>query len=275
MMFAAYCLLVASEWLLPPVSGVIRGLAFAVVGIVASILSGGSSWPRAGSVGRFSFAAVLLVGVPEVAVGWGLRHVASNLWVVVLAVVPATVVLVVAQSSGDGVRRLLGPALAGLGGALLIVPLDVPGSLIGRVSLAVLVVCAIVIAIASVWIHRLLQVFGLAQSVAVFCLANALVLMAKGFFEGTGWGLSGGVWLGVLAQGVEGVLLVVLLRGMSPVWFGARYLVIPLLTVVEGYVVLRPEVTWRMGFGAALLAGSAAVLLLSREVDERGGLSLG
>ncbi len=70
------------------------------------------------------------------------------------------------------------------------------------------------------------------------------------------------------------VLLVVLLRGMSPVRFGARYLVIPLVTVVEGYVLLRPELTLRMGFGALLLAGSAAFLLLSREVDEGAGLSL-
>jgi len=66
----------------------------------------------------------------------------------------------------------------------------------------------------------------------------------------------------------------VLLRGMSPVRFGARYLVVPLVTVVEGYVLLRPELTLRMGFGVALLAGSAAFLLAAPGVDERAGLSL-
>jgi hypothetical protein len=273
--FAGYCLIVGSEWVLPAVSGAIRGLVFAVVGIVAAILSGRSSWPGVGSLGRVALAAVLLVGVPEVAVGWGLQHVASSLWVVVLTVVPAMVVLVVAQSSGDGVRRLMGPALAGLGGILLIVPAGVPGSVMGRVALTLLILCAVAIAIASVWIHRLLQGFGLAQAVAVFCLANALVLVGWGAFDGAaGWGLSGWGWVAALVEGAEVVLLVVLLRGMSPVRFGARYLVIPLLIVVEGYVVLRPEVTVRMGFGVALLAGSAAVLLLSRGVDERGGLSL-
>ncbi len=273
-MFAGFCLIAASEWLLPAVSGVIRGLVVALVGIVGAILSERRGWPGVRSVGRLALAAVLLVGVPEVAVGWGLRHVSNNLWVVVLAVVPAMVVLVVAQSLGDGVRRLLGPALAGLGGVLLIVPVDVPGSAIGRVALALLVVCAVVIAIASVWIHRLLQGFGVAQAVAIFCMANALVLSGWGVLEGVGWGLGGGGWVGVLVQGVEVVLLVVLLRGMSPVGFGARYLVVPLVTVVEGYVVLRPEVTLRMGFGAALLAGSAAYLLLARGADEGVGLSL-
>lgn len=273
-MFAGFCLIVGSEWLLPAMSGVIRGLVFVTVGIVAAILSGGSSWPGVGRVGRLGLAAVLLVGVPEVAVGWELQHVSTNLWVVVLAVVPAMVVLVVAQSSGDGVRRLLGPALAGLGGVLLIVPVDVPGSVLGRVSLVVLVLCAVVIAVASVWVYRLLREFSVAQAVAVFCVANALVLFGWGFIEGAGWGLSGWGWVAVLVEGVEVVLLVVLLRGMSPVRFGARYLVVPLVTVVEGYVVLRPEVTWRLGLGVVLLGGSAAYLLVSREADEGKGLSL-
>jgi drug/metabolite transporter (DMT)-like permease len=249
-------------------------LVFAVVGIVAAILSGRKGWQGLVRASRLALASVLLVGVPEIVAGWGLRHVSSNLWVAVLAVVPAMVVLVVAQSSGDGVRRLLGPALAGLGGVLLIVPVDVPGSLVGRVALASLILCAVGIASASVWIHRLLRGFGVAQAVAVFCIANALVLLWWGFFQGAGWGLSGWGWVGVLAQGVEVVLLVLLLQGMSPVRFGARYLVVPLLTVVEGYVLLRPELTLRMGFGALLLAGSAAFLLLSRGVDEGVGLSL-
>jgi hypothetical protein len=273
-MFAGFCLIAASEWLLPSVSGVIRGLVFAIVGIVAAILSGGRGWQGLAAVSRLALTAVLLVGVPEVAVGLGVQHVASNLWVVVLAVVPAMVVLVVAQSSGDGVRRLLGPALAGLGGILLIVPVDVPGSVMGSASLAVLVASAVGIAIASVRIHRLLLGFGVAQAVAIFCGANALVLSGWGVFEGVGWGLSGWGWVAVLAQGVGVVLLVALLRGMSPVRFGARYLVVPLLTVVEGYVLLRPELTLRMGFGALLLAESAAFLLMSREVDEDAGLSL-
>jgi drug/metabolite transporter (DMT)-like permease len=144
----------------------------------------------------------------------------------------------------------------------------------GRVALALLVVCAVVIAVASVWVHLLLRRFGVVQAVAVFCVANALVLVGWGAFDGAGWGLSGGAWIGALAQGFEVVLLVLLLRGMSPVRFGARYLVIPLLTVVEGFVLLRPGLTLRMGLGVVLLAGSAGFLLLSQEVDEGAALSL-
>ena len=56
--------------------------------------------------------------------------------------------------------------------------------------------------------------------------------------------------------------------------FATRYLVIPLLTVVEGFVVLRPEVTARMGIGAVLVAGGAAWILFSKESDDEVILSL-
>jgi drug/metabolite transporter (DMT)-like permease len=270
-LFAGFCVVVGSEWLLSPVSGLVRGVVFAAVGIFAAALN--RRW-RGGWV-RLAVASVLLVGMPEMMVGWGLRHTSSNLWAVVLAVMPVMVVLMVAQNAGDGVRRLLVPALAGLGGILLVVPLEVPGSVAGRLALVVLVLSAVMIAIASVWIHRLLQGFGVLQAITIFCSANALVLLVRGLVEGAGWGLSGVGWVAALVQGCEVVLLVVLLRGMAPVRFGARYLVAPLVTLVEGYVLLRPGLTWRLGFGFALMAGGAAVLLFSRGAEEGAGLSLG
>ena len=274
LMYAAYCLLVASEWLLPSSSRLIRALIFAAVGIVAAILNGGSRWRGFGDVGRLAVAAVLLVAVPEVLWGWGLRHVSSNLLAVVQALMPVVLVLVVAQSTGDSARRLLIPAVAGLGGMLLIVPLDIPASLVGRLSLVVLILSVVMIAVASVWIYRLLQRFSLVQGVAVFCLANALVLLVRGLFDQAGWGLSGWEWVAVGIEEGEAMLLVVLLRAVAPVRFGARYLAIPLLALVEGYVLLRPDLTLRMGFGVAVVAGSAAFLLLSRGADDGAGLSL-
>ena len=61
----------------------------------------------------------------------------------------------------------------------------------------------------------------MAQAVAVFCLANALLLLNWGSFDR---GAVGCEWLGVgcgVGAGIEVVLLAVLLRGMSPVRFGA------------------------------------------------------
>jgi drug/metabolite transporter (DMT)-like permease len=73
---------------------------------------------------------------------------------------------------------------------------------------------------------------------------------------------------------IQIVLVFWLLREMSPVRFAARYLVIPLLTIVEGYVALRPEVTARMVVGAVLLAGGSVWILFSKASDDGVVLSL-
>jgi drug/metabolite transporter (DMT)-like permease len=72
----------------------------------------------------------------------------------------------------------------------------------------------------------------------------------------------------------EVLLIVWLLREMRPVRFAARYLVIPLLTVLEGYVLMRPELTVRMVFGAGLLAAGAGMLLFLKASEEETILSL-
>jgi hypothetical protein len=77
-----------------------------------------------------------------------------------------------------------------------------------------------------------------------------------------------------LVDAVEVLLLVWLLQEMSPMRFAARYLVIPLLTVLESYVLMRPEWTIRMGFGTVLLAVGAGMLLFWEAGEEDTVLSL-
>ena len=73
---------------------------------------------------------------------------------------------------------------------------------------------------------------------------------------------------------VEVLLIVWLMREMPPVRFAARYLVIPLLTVLESYVLIRPEGTVRMGCGTVLLAAGAGALLFLKAEEEDTVLSL-
>jgi hypothetical protein len=69
-------------------------------------------------------------------------------------------------------------------------------------------------------------------------------------------------------------LLVWLLGAMRPVRLATRYLVVPLLVVVEGAVLMRPGWTLRMVAGVLLLAAGAGWVLLGREGDEAPSLSL-
>ncbi|MEO6807413.1 MAG: hypothetical protein ABI286_13155 [Edaphobacter sp.] len=77
-----------------------------------------------------------------------------------------------------------------------------------------------------------------------------------------------------LVDVVEVLLIVWLLREMSPVRFAARYLLIPLLTVLESYVLMRPAWSLRMGFGTVLLAVGVGMLLFWKATEEETGLSL-
>jgi drug/metabolite transporter (DMT)-like permease len=131
---------------------------------------------------------------------------------------------------------------------------------------------AVLIAVVGVWIYPLLRGFGWVQGVAVFCVANALVFLGAGLIGGrSAWDWREG-WGGTVVVGVEVMFLVGALRGWESVRVGARFLVVPLVTIVEGLVLLRPELTGRMVVGMALLAGGAGWLVWSRA--ERPTLSL-
>jgi hypothetical protein len=56
--------------------------------------------------------------------------------------------------------------------------------------------------------------------------------------------------------------------------FAARYLVIPLLTLLESYALMRPELTVRVVSGVVLLAAGAGMLLALKTGEEETTLSL-
>jgi hypothetical protein len=199
------------------------------------------------------------------------------------AVVPVVVVSVVAAGDSTGreergARRFLAPALAGLGGLLLLLPLEFSGSLRGRLMLAAVCAAVVLVGLASVWLYRLLRGVALADAIAVAGLANAgFLLFWSAVREDVVWrgrGLASVVSISSLVDVVEVLLLMWLLREMPPVRFAARYLVIPLLTVLESLVLMRPEWTLRIGFGTALLAAGAGMLLFLKAGGEETVLSL-
>ena len=271
--FGAFCLLTSSAWLLPPLTGWVRLVPYALAGITALRFSRRGGWPPVADIARLAVAGVLLSAVPEALAALAQRHVAGSLVTAMLASVPVILVVMATQAGGT-VMHLLVPAVLGLGGILLLVPVDLPGSLGGRLSLLLLLAGAITAAYASVWMHRLLKRFDPGQAIGVVCLANAFVALL--LEAGVGWSrpLNGALVLSAAFTGVELVLLVLLAKGVEPVRLGARYLVVPLLTLIEGYWLLRPGLTVRMGVGAGLLAGGAAFLLLAGREDEVSSLSL-
>jgi hypothetical protein len=199
------------------------------------------------------------------------------------ALVPVVVVMAVAsgESTGReerGARLFLMPALVGLGGLLLLLPLVLSSSVRGWVMLSMVCASVVLAGLASVWMYGLLRGFAFADAIAVVGVANAAFLLVWSVVrEEVVWrgkGLASVISIASLADAVEVLLIVLLLRETAPIRFAARYLLIPLVTVLEGYFVMRPEWTVRMGFGMALLAAGGGMLLFLKAGEEETVLSL-
>ncbi len=288
--FAVLCVLSGTSWAIPrEMSDGLplleqQGVLFGVVGLIALLFAGRGVWSRSrGLYAGLAGAAVGFFGVPIVVAEYAHGSVPAISRSALFALVPVVVVMSVAsgESAGReerGARLFLMPALAGLGGLLLLLPLAFSSSARGWMMLAVVCAAVVLVGLASVWLYRLLRGFALADAIAVVGLANAVFLLVwSAVREEIVWrgnGLASVMSIASLTDVAEVLLIVGLLREMPPIRFAARYLVIPLLTVLESFVVMRPDWTVRMGFGTALLAAGGGMLLFLQAGEEGTVLSL-
>lgn len=125
---------------------------------------------------------------------------------------------------------------------------------------------------------RLLRQVAYLDAVIAVGLSNAIFLticsLVNGPLVGRWNQLTPIVSVASLVDLVEMALLIWLLREMPPIRLSARYLLTPLLTVSEGYVLLQPQLTTRLLVGAALLAAGAAWILFARIEEGAPTLSL-
>jgi drug/metabolite transporter (DMT)-like permease len=289
--FAVLCVLSGTSWAIPrEMSGELpvleqQGILFGVVGVVGLVFAGRRGWSRRGlAYARLAAAAVGFFGVPMVVAEYARGSVPAISRSALFALVPVVVVVMVVaageapEREERGARLFLIPALVGLGGLLLLLPLQFSGSARGWMMLAVVCAAVVLVGLASVWLYRSLRGFGLAEAIAVMGLANAVFLLVwnaiREDFVWRGHGLLSVMSIGSLVDVVEVGLIVWLLREMPPVRFAARYLVIPLFTVLESFVLMRPAWTVRMVLGTVLLAAGAGALLFWRVAEEETILSL-
>jgi drug/metabolite transporter (DMT)-like permease len=294
--FLALCILAGSSWVIPEMMGdglptlERQGVLFAVIGLCGLAFA----IRRVGLSGtgklhvQVALAGLGVFGFSDVAVEYARGSVSSFSRSALYAMVPVVVVMAVAAgvaggseergAEEHGARRLLVPALAGLGGLLLILPLQFSGTARGWVMVAFVCLAVVLAGLASVWMYRLLRGYDPAVAMAVTGLANAMCLLIwSGVREDMVWrwnGLASVVSISSLVDVVEVLLILWLLGKMLPVRFAARYLAIPLLTVLEGLVFERPKLTVRIVCGVALLAAGTGMLLFLKAGEEDTVLSL-
>ena len=173
---------------------------------------------------------------------------------------------------------MLVPALAGFSGVLFLVPLEQPVSQRGWESVAELVAAMLLVVCAGVWLYELLRQIGAIEGFAVAGASNAVALLVWcGVRRQLDWRWSDvamGVSIGSVGELVALALTVWLVRALDPVRFSARVLAIPLMTVIEGLVLLRPGVTGRTAVGILLLAIGTAWLLVGKVPEEAEALTI-
>jgi drug/metabolite transporter (DMT)-like permease len=286
--FVAFCILAGTSWVIPDVANGLpqleqQGILFGAIGLIALLFCGRRRWLGDPQWFRLAAASVMFFGVPIVVGECARGSVSAIVISALFAMVPVVVVMVVAAgdaSGGEerGARRFLVPSLAGLGGLLLLLPLEFSGSIQGRVLLAIVCAAVVLVGFANVWMYRLLRGFGFAESIAIAGIANAVFLLGCSVIRGeVVWKVSeliSVVSFSSLVDVLEVLLIVWLLREMAPVRFAARYLAIPLLTILESYFLMRPEWTVRMVSGTALLAVGVGMLLFWKADAEETTLSL-
>ncbi len=283
---AALCVVQGSGWIVAhgwpsevgyPFAGCIH---FAVIGCAAAMVAmrgGGLRVPL-----RFGFgigAAGLAVFVlPGMVLRFAAGAVPETAGVAIFCAVPV-MVLVGEMMFGDGgsrARGLLLPALIALGGALLLFQAGPPDSLRGWGFFGLVAAGCVAVAGASVWMHTLMWGAGVAAAVAVAGLAGAAVLGVYG--ASVGWPVMGA--RAVAGEAVRGAvfdlpvvwLTVWLAREVDPSRLSARFLLVPLVNLAEGYALMRQAVEVKALLEMAVMLGGAAMVLVAKEPDEADGL---
>ncbi len=223
-------------------------------------------WRRVGEVAGVGLA---LVGGPALLLNLARGRASASLGLLLFALVPVGIVIV------EGAMELLGWGLAGVAGVLLLLPVALPENGRGLAGIGLQAGAAGLTAAGLFGMRRLGPAIGLAGAVGAIGLGSGLVLLVFGIGGGAGWrwdALGAEVVRAVLVDLPEVVLLVWLARQVSPLRVSARYLMSPLLTVMEGWFVVREGIGLRMVLGIALLAGGAFGLLrgeIGRKEAER------
>lgn len=287
--FAALCVISASTWVeidyIPPVLvGMIRQAVHSgllCVGCVLFIaIRKYPERPQMSAAIRMrvgAWAAVLFC-LPTFCFAAAAGKVGVFSGVLVFTFVPAFTVFLQAQKfsdlrqSGDPLKDF-GPALAGVGGAAMLIPFGLPSSVGGWWWLAATGGVAIVAAMAAVELHRHLAGFDLVRAAALVSGCSSLV---AGLLSLVGWtrfpeltahGIFAEIIVCFVIDGPILLFTVWMLRDLPATAFSARYLLIPLLTIAEGFLLIRPSPHWMMLFGALAMVYACGVLLRTNEED--------
>ncbi|MBB5057861.1 drug/metabolite transporter (DMT)-like permease [Granulicella aggregans] len=271
------CVLSGSGWILLqiypreigfPFAGCIH---FAVISVVAAGygMAKRMALPRASIGGWITLSGMGVFAVPALARGISTGAVSEFTSLALFCSIPLLTVLLLGAFEWTGVRavapRALLTSVFGVGGALLVLPATLPGSTRGWIFFSFMAVCCLLVAVAGIAMHRLIQ--GVAVAITLALTAFGCAALLGGYGVAAGW-----PQLTMRLIGFECVrcllfdlpvmwLTVWLIREVDPGRLSARFLLVPLVTAVEGYAAMSGGVELEAGVGMILLTASGILLI--------------
>ncbi len=282
--FIAFCILSSGAWLIPaptePDTALEQhALLYLITALILLALRSRPRW----LVDHWhqwlwlSVLGIALLGLPAILAELVAGSISPFTVSAIFSLLPVSVILVLAQQDSNSdqagdVRRFFAPALIAITGLLFLIPTDLPHSTRGIYLLPLTCGCLIVVAIASVRIYDPLQKATIPQALSIILFTNGCFLLAAAAITGhlsrdnlhpsALLSPSNALYLAV------NVLLIVLFRNLAPLLLSTRYLLIPLLTILQGLVLLRPQLTLPMGCGLLLMIWGLAWFFATAKVEE-------
>lgn len=282
LIFTLLCMWEASQWLLPALS--LEPLPFLwLMAASFTLLAFGLGLRERVRIGEgrgawLGLLSALAVGAPMALLAVAQRYFAAEVAVAALAGVPVVMVVTaqVLSTTDDGAADALLPAIAGLAGALLLIPVGLPGSALGWIGFGLDLVAVLLAGVFGVLAHRAATAKGAGTSVLQMAIGNAITLVVvvavlsltrPAQLETYAAPGSAVVAISLAADVLTALAMLLLLREQKPLGFASRFLIIPLLGAVEAYLSLQPTLSIRAISGLLLMAGAATLLLRSRPMQ--------
>ncbi|MDE3104923.1 MAG: hypothetical protein KGK08_07090 [Acidobacteriota bacterium] len=273
--FVAYCLMNASSWVLPVATTRQRGEALVAAGATALLLLVLRREPRQrewSAASRAALFCLLMMAVPGWLLEWAGRYLADGWSVAALTCVPLVVAL---AQAGPSDQQLRACALA-IAALLLVLPLPLPGGSMAWLAAGVVALAVLLVGLSAGPVYRSLQGVQYGSVLGLAAVGKGLLLLAADQMAPSAGSIPGTAGQAVVGCAVEvlGLALLVWLAGrVVPVRLAARFLLVPWLTIVEGYAVVREGLTWRLAVALVLL-GVATWQALQPGREEAPALSL-
>jgi len=290
LIFLVFCVLSSGAWLIPaptePDAALEQyAILYLIIALVLLPLQRRPRWPM--DQWRqwlwLSVLGIALLGLPAILAELVIGSISPFTVSAIFALLPIPVILVLAQQDSTAgqtrdVRRFFAPSLIATTGLLFLIPTDIPHSTRGIYLLPITCLCLIVVAIASVRIYNPLQRYTVPQALSIILFTNGCFLLAASAIAGhlsadnlhpsALLSLSNALYLAV------NILLIVLFRSLAPLLLSTRYLLIPLLSILQGIVLLRPQFTLQMGCGLLLMIVGLAWFFATATAEETRSNSL-